>query len=633
LSRPHEIEASMMDGRGKWSTAQGLALGVWRDFRRCLPQLLGYELLFKIVAVAALAPFSAWLLRALISTAGGVSLSNEQILTFLVSPLGVLTILVMGTVGIAILFAEQAGLLSIATNALAGGSFTTAGALRHTAGRMPDLLKLAFVQVAVYLLCLVPFVGIVGVAYALLLSGHDINYYLAERPPAFQLAVAIAAAGAVLLLAAWAVLYVRWVFALPASVLSGEKPLAALASSFRLSRGALFRVAVALGAWFLAMSLLGGITAAVLWLAERLLLGLAGEALGPVILAVAALVSLNVLAAIALSFVGITTHCLLVARLYCDARRETGEPLSMGPRAVRRPGRLRLPGGALNRRAALFSGASAFLLLSVVAAFSLVETLDLEDRVAVTAHRGNTGKAPENTLSAIEASIQSGAEFAEIDVQETADGVVVVFHDADLMRTAGVDRKIWEIRYEELKQLDVGAWFAPQFRGERVPTLEEAIETAQGRINLNIELKYNGHDEKLAERVVRIVRDAGFEPQCVISSLEYGGLVETKRRDPKLEVGFVVFRSIGDLSRLDVNFLSVNSNLVTEDLIHRARRNGKAVHAWTVNDRPTMSRMIHLGVDNVITDDPETLLSVLQERTALGDVERLLLAFRAWRLR
>ena len=404
------------------------------------------------------------------------------------------------------------------------------------------------------------------------------------------------------------------------------------------------------------------------------------------ILAVAAILSLDVLAAMALSFVGITTHCLLVARLYCDARSEAGEPLSVprqgksrsseaGPQTEARgqgsgfrvqglrvdvelqvlnpeprtlnpadlthlqqlseakcPSRLRLPARGL-RKAALFAGALAFLGLSVVTSYSVVETLDVQDRVAVTAHRANTGKAPENTISAIEVAAHCGADFAEIDAQETADGVVVVFHDADLMRVAGVDRKIWDITYDELNEVDVGSWFSPEFRDQRVPTLEEAIEAARDRIKLNIELKFNGHDQKLAERVAGIVRDAGFESQCVISSLDYEGLLEAKRHNPSLKAGFVVFRSIGDVWRLDVDFLSLNADQVDEDLIHRARRNGKAVHAWTVNDRATMVRLVELGVDNVITDDPEALVAILQERAALGDVERLLVAFRNWRSR
>jgi len=143
----------MIGGRDTWSNARRIAVGVARDAKQCLPPLLGYEVLFKIASVTALVPLSAWLVAALVRTSGGVAVSNEQILSFLASPAGVVTVLVAATGTIAILFAEQAGLLLIATNSLAGGTYTTVGALGHVARRLPELLKLALLQVAAYLLC------------------------------------------------------------------------------------------------------------------------------------------------------------------------------------------------------------------------------------------------------------------------------------------------------------------------------------------------------------------------------------------------------------------------------------------------------------------------------------------------
>src|SRR5262249_22055869 len=93
--------------------------------------------------------------------------------------------------------------------------------------------------------------------------------------------------------------------------------------------------------------------------------------------------------------------------------------------------------------------------------------------VRVTAHRGHARAAPENTLSAIRKAIESGADYVEMDVQQTADGVVVLLHDRDLKRVAGVSRRLDELSYDEVRKLDVGSWFDPAFAGERVPTLEQ----------------------------------------------------------------------------------------------------------------------------------------------------------------
>jgi glycerophosphoryl diester phosphodiesterase len=107
----------------------------------------------------------------------------------------------------------------------------------------------------------------------------------------------------------------------------------------------------------------------------------------------------------------------------------------------------------------------------------------------VIGHRGAAALAPENTLSSVERAIEDGADWVEIDVQETADGEVVVLHDSDFMKLAGTPLKIWEGSFAEVRSLDIGSWFGPEFRGEGVATLEEALLRAKGRAKVIIELK------------------------------------------------------------------------------------------------------------------------------------------------
>lgn len=109
--------------------------------------------------------------------------------------------------------------------------------------------------------------------------------------------------------------------------------------------------------------------------------------------------------------------------------------------------------------------------------------------VQITAHRGASGSAPENTLIALQKAIEAGADYAEIDVQETSDGRLVLLHDPDLKRTTGLKKNIWQTTYNELKHLDAGSWFSDEFSAERIPLLEDAIELVRGKMLLNIELK------------------------------------------------------------------------------------------------------------------------------------------------
>jgi glycerophosphoryl diester phosphodiesterase len=221
------------------------------------------------------------------------------------------------------------------------------------------------------------------------------------------------------------------------------------------------------------------------------------------------------------------------------------------------------------------AGTAAFL------SYSIISQIWLDENIAVTAHLGSSLAAPENTMAAILRAIQDGADYAETDVQETADGVIVLY---DLRRVAGVDSGIWELTYDEVKELDVGSWFSGEFTGERVVPLRETMQAGNDRIKLNIELKYHGHNRRLEAEVARLVTQAMFEDQCIVTSLEYGGMQEIARQDSRLRRGLIVTAKIGDATKLDIDLLAVNARSVTRDLVARAHEASKEMHVWTVND-------------------------------------------------
>ena len=142
---------------------------------------------------------------------------------------------------------------------------------------------------------------------------------------------------------------------------------------------------------------------------------------------------------------------------------------------------------ALALLTALSAGAmyDAFYRGNVLAADQLRE-------VQLTAHRGASTSAPENTMPAMEAAVDQMADFAELDVQETRDGVLVLFHDSTLERIDGTRRTIRSLSWDELQQVDAGGWYSEQYSGTRIPKLEDVIEYVRGRMMLNIEIKYAG---------------------------------------------------------------------------------------------------------------------------------------------
>ena len=140
--------------------------------------------------------------------------------------------------------------------------------------------------------------------------------------------------------------------------------------------------------------------------------------------------------------------------------------------------------------------------------------------IEIIAHRGAAGLRPENTMSAVVKAIEDGADWIEIDVQETADGEVVVAHDSDFMKSAGVDLKVWNVTMADLARIDIGSSFDPAYSAERTPTLRDVLLAARGRSKVMIELKYYGHNVDLEDRVARIVEETGMTDQIAVMSLE-----------------------------------------------------------------------------------------------------------------
>lgn len=239
----------------------------------------------------------------------------------------------------------------------------------------------------------------------------------------------------------------------------------------------------------------------------------------------------------------------------------------------------------------------------VVNGFPLMDGL-LAD-VQITAHRGSSREAPENTMSAFEAAVEQLADYAELDVQETSDGAMVLCHDNTLKRVAGVNRTVSSYTLDEIKRLDVGIWFSPEFRGEQIPTLNEVMEYCKGKINLNIEIKYSGKDSRLPEKVADLIAEYEMEEQCVVSSVSLSYLKRVKEQNPEVRTGCIISAAYGNYYSSDAtDFISIRSSFISEKMIKAIHEEGKEVHAWTVNSESELERMKLLGVDNVITDRP-----------------------------
>jgi glycerophosphoryl diester phosphodiesterase len=577
---------------------------------------LAYDLLYKAVGIVLLAPAGAWVLQRLVRAGGAVSITNEAMTGFLLSLPGLGFVLLASAFVLTSFYAEQAGLMHIAAGAGRGRPTSWRDALVTALTALPRLLRLALWQVGILLAWLLPLAAAAALTYRGLLGEHDINWYLAERPPEFLAALGI---GAVLALAA-ATIVVRYLIAWGISIplclyedICGRAALRRSAALLQGRRWEAFRLVV------LNLLLALAAAAAALWLADAAV----GVLLRPIdgvralVFATAvAVVLLSVLAALA-SFFVLAVLAVSIMHLYLSRIDVDGLPDDRWNRAARVA---RFP------RWAIIAGVALLVLGAGSLAAQTLSDLRIGRDTLITAHRGGAEAAPENTLAALYQAISDGADSAEIDVQETADGALVLLHDKDLMRMAGVPVNIWEAELADLRRLDIGSRFDPSFSDERIATLDEALIVAGPRLGLNVELKYNGHDEALAERVIAQLRAAGCSDRCIITSLDQQGLQHVRELAPEIRIGQIVTAAIGDTRKLDVDLLSMNQARVTPAVVRANRRAGLETHVWTVNRDEDMARMLDYGVDVIITDRPAVLRKLIDERAALSDAQLLLLA-------
>ncbi|MFC5471706.1 glycerophosphodiester phosphodiesterase [Cohnella suwonensis] len=213
------------------------------------------------------------------------------------------------------------------------------------------------------------------------------------------------------------------------------------------------------------------------------------------------------------------------------------------------------------------------------------------------AHRGFSGKAPENTMAAFRMAIALPyVNWIELDVHLSKDDVPVVIHDGELKRTTNGNGRVREKTAKELGNLDAGSWFDPGFSGEKVPTLGEVLDLTAGRCRLNVELKGDdGHRALLAAKAVETIRSRGRENDTVITSFQDDILKEVRSLSRTIRTGLIVDEGSNDLidrvKSLGADFLSIGFHHLNEELLAKATQASVDVMAWTVNSASDLSRL------------------------------------------
>jgi glycerophosphoryl diester phosphodiesterase len=248
-------------------------------------------------------------------------------------------------------------------------------------------------------------------------------------------------------------------------------------------------------------------------------------------------------------------------------------------------------------------------------------------RVRVVGHRGAAARAPENTVASLARAARDGVDEVEMDVRRTADGVPVLMHDDMLERTTSGGGRLDRCSWAEVRRLDAGTHFGPEFSGERVPSLADVCAWAKtARVGLSVELKQPAPaegrppDEGLAATVVEMLRTAGLLERAVIHSFDHPSIARVLATEPSARAALLydgpnlvdplaIARTVPGIVALHIRW-----RWVSRELCDAAHRDRLSVHAYALPeplDRDVVMRLVDLGIDSLSANDPAPLVRML----------------------
>jgi glycerophosphoryl diester phosphodiesterase len=238
----------------------------------------------------------------------------------------------------------------------------------------------------------------------------------------------------------------------------------------------------------------------------------------------------------------------------------------------------------------------------------------------VIAHRGASGHAPENTIAAFRRAVELGASFIETDLHLTRDAKFVAIHDSTLERTTNGQGSVHDATLEDLRKLDAGQWYDREFRGERIPTLEEVLDFSRDNdVCFYLEIKYDVA-WGMHHTLVSAIRKAENAARTIVISFDPSTLAAIRRVDPSIMVGLLADETdqaarpdlVKTAQRAGARQLCLHSALLTPEAVTHAHEADLQVVTWTINDAAGMRLALQCGVDGIMTDLPDRLRALLE---------------------
>lgn len=609
-----------------------------RAFFMAFTKIVLFELCFKAITAVILRPFLSFILQFILTASGKSLVFNEQMFSFLLSVPGVIAVLILAALSTVLVYFEFATMISLLRQARDRISPSISAAISEALWSFKSLKSPGVILFSIYSLALLPLINM-GVTSSILPAVSIPNFITGE------LSKTASGEWLLLLFAIFMfIIFFSLLFVIPSMVLEHTHFGTAVICNIQAIKAYGIKMIgiliVFVGFWLLMFVLPRDFSKYVFGLPNVSLLdalnfwGFSFRTLGAVVMwaiitLAAQVVVMPLLLTVLISYyvqVGTpvdTENNETISRIEHRVNKAADTSKNILQRLLQyiALGFQHIWNSDWVRRRKKII--IALLLLAVLAygLFSVFSMQGLGERPIVIGHRGSM-YGVENTVEAIDAAIDKGADFVEIDVQLTADSIPVVVHDFNLKRISGFDVNVYDLTLEQIQTIPLNQnWYTGH-----VSTLEEIVEYCDGKILLAVELKSHGKEEDdLVSKVMKILEENEFQQDCVIFSQNYQLSQQMVLEYPDYKIGYCIYGNIGNLSRnqlknMGIRFLVAEESMITKKMIGVCHRAGVSVYAWTVNEQKGMEDLLRLGVVGLITDKPDLAYDVLHS-TQMVDVK------------
>lgn len=597
---------------------------VIRVFLRGGSHFIKYQIFTKMLEGAILLPFFYWVIQRLLMFGGFKVISNGDIFSFIRTPFGAGALL-LGFVFLSMaILIEIAGTITISSLVIQKGpEVSFYEIIKTNLKKMPKFLDIGTVILLLYLAIFIPLTG----------AGITVNFFQNIRIPKFisseifanplYLGIYIL----ILLLMMGASVFLLFTFHF--MVIGDERPLKSIINSTRLVKENLGNlIKYFLGTAFINLVIILIIIFGWLLLIMYTIDHVPIEGMwGRVLLIVLWIIQMLGIQFASILFFPFEVHHLTML-FYQFAERTSGFFYieDKQPKLIPKTREHFVDRLFKRKRTILAAGVLGVFLAAVPIGVFFREIFYPQASVQVIGHRGGVRGIPENSLSSIQEAVKKGADAIEIDVQRTQDGKYILNHDRTFSRMAGANKRSHNMTLDEIKKLDLGYRYA-QYKGEKVPTIEETIDAVKGKAGLYVELKGETADEKMVDDLVKIVKDKGIKDKIVLMTLDYNLIKYIEEKYPEMETGFVYFFAVGNPGNFVADQLLLEEDAATAAALTSIQSAGKKPVVWTVNDEESMDKFLGEEVQGIITDDVESLKGRIQASNEKSDEDILVNLF------